>query len=80
MQLSQLANNYVNGYKPSAGVLHKHDILKKLRRNKNIVVLKPDKGNGVVILDRSDYSRKILEIIENTGKFVKLDNDPTIKR
>ena len=33
-----------------------------------------------MILDRSDYSRKILEIIENTGKFIKLDNDPTIIR
>jgi len=52
----------------------KHGILKKLRRKKEIVVLKPDKGNGVVILDRTDYVEKIFEIVNDTGKF------KTIKR
>ena len=31
-------------------------------------------------MDRRDYSRKILDLIETTGKFERLKNDLTIKR
>ena len=37
------------------GFEKKKRILKELRKNKNIVILRPDKGNGVVILDRAEY-------------------------
>ena len=53
-QLSYFANTYVSSYKPSTNVLRKHGILQKLRRNREIFILKPDKGNGVVILNRKD--------------------------
>ena len=42
--------------------------------------MKPDKGNGVVILDRKLYNNTIEEIISDTSKFVKLNEDPTLKR
>ena len=47
---------------------------------KNIVITKFDKGNGVVILDRKLYNNTIQEIISNTSKFKKLNEDPILKR
>ena len=51
-----------------------------LEKNKDIVITKPDKGNGVVILDRKLYNNAIEEIISDTSKFEKLSEDPTLKR
>ena len=42
--------------------------------------MKPDKGNGVVILDRKLYDNAIQELILDTSKFEKLNEDPTLKR
>ena len=41
--------------------------------------MKPDKGSGVVILDRKLYDNAIQEIISDTSKFEKLNEDPTLK-
>ena len=41
--------------------------------------MKPDKGNGVFILDRKFYKNAIEEIISDTSKFEKLNEDPTLK-
>ena len=62
--------------------LHKRILkpINQLRRNKEIVLLKPDKGNGVVVLNRSDYSKGILDIVSDSNKFKELNNDPTICR
>ena len=42
--------------------------------------MKPDKGNGVVILDRTVYDSSILDIISDSSKFKRLKNDPTLLR
>ena len=55
-------------------------VLKKIRKNKNIVILKPEKENGVVFLDRSDYDQGILKIINDTSKFRPIKEDPTLLR
>ena len=78
--ISNLANAHWSSYKPSQNTLRKHGILKKLRTRKDIVIVRPDKGNGVVILDRDIYDRKILEIINDTAKFKKLKDNPTLTR
>lgn len=49
--------------------------LKKLICNKDIVVTRPDKGNGIVILNRSDYINKVLSIIQDISKFKHLNTD-----
>ena len=54
--------------------------LSNLRKNKDIVITKPDKGNGVVILDRKLYHNAIEEIISDTSKFEKLIEGLTLKR
>ena len=38
--------------------------------------MKPDKGNGVVILDKDDYNKKIDTILADTSKFQLLNEDP----
>ena len=43
-------------------------IVKGIRKNKDIIRTKPDKGNGVVILDQSLYDSTIQEIISDTLK------------
>ena len=41
--------------------------------------MKLDKRNGVVILDQKLYNNAIEEIISDTSKFKKLNEDPTLK-
>ena len=47
---------------------------------KNKDITKPYKGNGVAILDRKLYNNAIEEIISDTSKFEKLNEDPTLRR
>ena len=54
--------------------------MKKLRTIKDIVIVTPDKRNGVVIPDRDICDWKILEIINDTTKFKKLKDNPTLTR
>ena len=44
------------------------------------MITKPNKGNGVLILDRKLYNNAIEEIISDTSKFEKLNEDPSFKR
>ena len=53
---------------------------RNLRKNKDIIITNPDKGNGVVILDRKLYDNAIEEIISDNSKFEKFNEDPTLKR
>ena len=78
-ELSDLANSYVHNYKPSRSTVRDHEILKKLRNDRSIVILRPDKGNGRVVLDRTQYDNAIKEIIGDKTKFKELPEDVTIK-
>ena len=50
-EIQHLATSYVNFYEPSMNDLKKHRILKRLKHNKDIIILRPDKRNGVVVID-----------------------------
>ena len=71
---------YWSSCKPTQNTLRKHGILKKLRTRKDIVIARPEKRSGVVILDRDIYDRKILEIINDTTKFEKVKDNPMLTR
>ena len=43
-------------------------------------MVQPGKGNGVVILDKTDYIQKISELINNERKFKRFDEDPNMER
>ena len=80
MHLLYLASSYFYNYKPSPRILRQHPVLRNLRNNKVIVIRKPDKGNGIVMLDRTLYNNAIEEIISDTSEFKKLSENPTLKR
>ena len=52
----------------------------RLKKRDDIVFCKLDKGNGVVILNKSDYNQKIQALINDISKFKQLKEDPTEKR
>ena len=53
-------------------------ILNELTVNYSIV--KPDKGNGIVIMNRSDYIISVEGLFSDTSKFRQLPIDPTPTR
>jgi hypothetical protein len=52
----------------------------KLQKHSDVVFCKPDKSNGVVILDKTQYDAKMLSILNDPKKFKQLHEDPTEKR
>ena len=50
--------------------------IKRLSNNKDIAILKQDKGKGVVILNHSKNIEKCLSIV-NSNQFLQIDKDPT---
>ena len=55
---------------------NKKDALRNLRADKSIHILKADKGNATVILDRLEYDNNILALL-NTSTYKELKRDPT---
>ena len=57
--------------------------IKSLRMNEDIIITKPDKGSGVVILNKNEYNDKMMTILNDTTKFLDLgpaiSNDNTAK-
>ena len=43
--------------------------IKALRENDEIIISRPDKGQGVVLMNKADYVRKMNDILEDTNKF-----------
>ena len=41
----------------------------ELRNRADIVITRPDKGSGVVLLNKADYIDKIMKILSDTSKF-----------
>ena len=67
--LSYPANSCFYNCKPSPHILRQHRVLRNLGEKKDIVITKPDKGNGAVILDRKLNNNTIQKIISDTSKF-----------
>ena len=65
-----LASLYVNNYKPNKN--------KRLEKNQEIV--NPDKGNGIVILNRKDYNDMMNDIPNDYSKFKILYKDVSLAR
>ena len=80
VEFSHVARLYANSFKPSNKYIETHNVLKRLRKNQDITILKPDKGNGVVILNKTDYIKGISDILNDSHKFKELTIDPTINR
>ena len=47
--------------------------LKHWIKNKELVIQKADKGNNIIVLNRSDYISKLSKILEDTFKFKRVN-------
>ncbi|XP_069976323.1 uncharacterized protein, partial [Penaeus vannamei] len=50
--------------------------LKDLSKNPDVIITKPDKGQGVVLMNRSDYVKKVDDILKDKTKFSQIPNKP----
>ena len=51
---------------------HDTELLKRLQSDDSLHITRPDKGRGVVILNKSDYLNKMTTILSDTSKFTLL--------
>ena len=45
------------------------ELVRRFASNKSIIVARPDKGNGVVVLDRNRYLSSMIDLISDVSKF-----------
>lgn len=53
-------------------------ILKPWRLNKALIILRPGKCNGAIVIDKSDCESKIKFILSDSTKFLALDSSASI--
>ena len=51
------------------------ETLKNVSTDPNIIILKRDKSNGVVVLNKEDYVYKMNPIIKDSSKFTRIGDD-----
>ena len=55
-------------------------MIKVLRNIKEkCLILKPDKGQGIVLIDKTDYYNSMERLFNDTSKFTFLQKDPTLQ-
>ena len=84
-QLSNLTHDTFNNLTTQwAPYFKKSDmeILRNLSKNKDLHISRPDKGRGVVLLNKADYVRKVNNVLSDSSKFKLLVNkilQPSLK-
>ena len=76
--ISSVANNSFRIYNKEVREVSRPDltdILKNLKEDPNLLITKPDKGRGVVLMNKCDYDDKIHIILDDTTKFKYLSID-----
>ncbi|KAI8507604.1 hypothetical protein Bbelb_149840 [Branchiostoma belcheri] len=53
------------------------DALKELRKEKDLLILPADKGKATVVMDRTDYEKKVSDMLADDKTYEKLSMDPT---
>ena len=54
---------------------HTFEILRSLAKGRSIIITRPDKGRGVVILDRADYLKKMYTILDDPQSFRRITTE-----
>ena len=52
-----------------------YNALKSLRSDNSIIITKPDKGRGTVVMNKKDYINKVENILNDTTKFKQITED-----
>ena len=65
-----------SSFKIFSAVFSRKDIedIRSLSKNNEIIICKPDKGRGVVILDKVTYVTHMLHLLSDASKFEKINN------
>jgi len=53
--------------------------IQSLKNNPSLVICKQDKGNEVVLLNKTNYVTKMESLFSDTNKFKKIDSDNNLK-
>lgn len=74
IKLRNICHKYYQGFRSSkvfSSIFSKEDVslLKEWANDKSVIVTKPDKGRGVVILDKCKYVEKMSTVLSDTSKF-----------
>ena len=56
----------------------KRKVLKQLKQY--CVILKPDKGNGIVLINKTEYNVAMRKLFSDCSKFKVIQKDPTLTR
>ncbi|XP_046841017.1 uncharacterized protein LOC124435112 [Xenia sp. Carnegie-2017] len=77
-KLKDIAHSDFRSYSPPPFLYSQEDlnILNNLKNDRTILITKPDKGNGIVILNKDDYTKKMDTLLSDTTKFQPLNGDP----
>jgi len=77
--ISIVANNTFKKFKHYIKNNHEHHSfftsLKSLKDDDNIIITRPDKGRGIVILNKDDYQNKLQSILDDSSKFKRISCD-----
>ena len=68
--------------KPDKNLMNTNEIsrvIRSIKKNDKIVLAKPDKGSGIVVLVKIQYLRKLFEIIDDKSNFVKIGPADNLK-
>ena len=82
-QLRTISLKFFHNFKPHkvvSSLFSRSDILslRDLAKDESLVICKPDKGRGVVIMDKDAYKQKMNSILSDTTRF-RLISSPIIK-
>ena len=55
------------------------EALKKLKKDENTIICRPDKGRGVVIMDKTDYISKMNDVLDDNTTFRKTPHNNPLK-
>ena len=53
--------------------------MKELKENEDIIIVPADKGRCIVVMDRNEYERKMLEKLGDDTTYKEIDQDPTME-
>ena len=54
-------------------------VLKNLRNDDKLVILKAGKGGATILMNMDDYNKKMIEHLTKSGSYKKLDSNPIKK-
>ena len=84
--IADICQQYVNQRPDTHGYpLNKQhfETIRDLKKIKDLVITRPDKGNSVVLMSRTDYVKKMKAILLDKTKFVEIggaiDHDKTLQ-